>query len=608
MKTSLTVPGNRNYLFGGDVIVPYGDTLSIGPNSGLVLNQDLYIEGGFSLGSNSKVSGTQYTGIHLNDRVGPVQLDHIWFHGAKLWNYSHNLVVSNCIFDSVFSSDDNKYGLISNSPHSITVSQTNFSNSSLFLKNPDFDYPNSLAYVHHCSFNPGGIAVEGYKKFRLEHNIIQNYDDYGISLFYAGNGSSHDQSVLQNNIHNCLHGIFLNSSNATISGNTITNNERGVYAGNRSHLSLSGTTLLAQTIRDCDREEVYAETGCFPLPFQYNKIIDEDNDSVQYPGDTIHYPLVRYANYSAASDTVDVRNNCWGNNFSPKTDLVAANAIFIVDPIWCPGNPGPWEPPIDMYKTAIIQYDSGNYINARSIFKEIVHYYPASIEAQSSLKELFSIERYAGNDYSGLQQYYLTNDSIIADSVLSPIAKYFAKRCDEMIANWDDEIAWCEDRIVNPESATDSIFAILDLAYVYSLMENSPTKSTHTGTLTGFGLKPLKSYLPFRDSLISLLPVTQKTTRLLKKVLSLSAGELLQNVPNPAHTSTQLYYRLAYPGPVIITIYDMFNKVVFTRFITDSKTGINTLAVDLSNLPAGIYLCSLTINNSVSDVKKLCVY
>ena len=151
----------------------------------------------------------------------------------------------------------------------------------------------------------------------------------------------------------------------------------------------------------------------------------------------------------------------------------------------------------------------------------------------------------------------MTNDSIVADTILNLAGEYLAARCNEKFENWPAEIAYFEEKILNPESESDSLFAIMDLAHTYLLMENSQTKSSHSGELSKFKPVSMKQYLPYRDTLLSLLPGAKGS--LGKRFSFLPQGKLLQNIPNPALNFTNVFYRLEDKSSALIEISDIYN-------------------------------------------------
>jgi len=136
-------------------------------------------------------------------------------------------------------------------------------------------------------------------------------------------------------------------------------------------------------------------------------------------------------------------------------------------------------------------------------------------------------------------------------------------------------------------------------------MENQNTKSAYVGTLTQYKPKSIRQFIPYRDSLIALLPGDQNDEQFLKKINKLNEGELLQNIPNPVVENTDIYYKINSSGEILITISDIFNRI--TKVISDGNTskGIHKVHVSLSDLKPGIYFYTLIINGKPSDVKKL---
>ncbi|MCK9424248.1 MAG: T9SS type A sorting domain-containing protein [Bacteroidales bacterium] len=635
MNTSQNVDGNRNYLIGGSLTVGNSNALNLefGLNSKVYLqnNSKIYIEGGSSLnihdgveiygnGQNSvriengtinlgqnvlfssRNADQVFDGLYLSSYATPTQINHATFHRAHLWNESPSLSLSYTNFDHVATSEEDTYGVYSTAGN-VAITQSTFTAASVNLINPDpIHHSNWQAFVQHCEFHYGGIRIEGYYYFSINFNLIESPYENAILAQYAGNGSSGNHTISNNHIYNSSIGVFLSNTYASITYNNIHDNQRGIYIGNSSHVSsLSGTTSLTQKIKDCAYEEMYIQKGCFPVIFKYNQIIDENNAGGNAD------PLIRYINYPVDPVIFDVTKNCWGRNFDPTLDLIGNQVTFNYIPTWCPGDPIPTDPPIDLYAKAINQYDSGNYANAKSIFKTIIDQFPKSVQAQAAMKELIQIEELADNDYLSLQQYYLTKDSIVADSTLSLSGEYLANRCNEKIENWPDEIAWFENKIMNPESEADSIFAILDLSHVYLLMENSPTKAAYIGALQQYKPKSLRQFIPYRDSLISLLPGDSKYKQLLKRISNLNDGELLQNNPNPVVENTDIFYKVNSSGDILITITDIFYRCVKTIHENNISTGTHKLSVNLSDLNPGLYFYTLTVNGKISDVKKLTV-
>jgi hypothetical protein len=645
LKTSLQYPNivagigdlllNENnigiYGITSDVIIPSGQTLTFSGNSKIYLLNNsrivvdggatLHLDGGVSLygneqnlidvengniiidpyvSFNSRSANNVFGGLYLSGWATCSPLSFLTFNNAHLNNKCLDFSLSNSTFNGIQTADNNVCLYCEGG--NVSLSTVFFNNGSAYFINPT-KYFDRLVSISHCQFNQGNIDVEGYKNYSIENNSVQYNDEWGIIVSHAGNGTGTNESIYHNTLLNCALGVYINNSMASISSNSINNSDRGVYFANNSVTSFKGTPGLTQKVRNCIREEIFSDAGSFPVPFIYNEIIDEDNSNGIPP-----YPLLRYQDPTSNLVTLNVSNNCWGDNFNSNTDLVGGvNTAFVTNPIWCPylPPPDPEDPPTDLLIYAKNQYDSGNYYVAKDAFTYIISQYPHTIQAQSCIGELFSVEQYAENDYSALQQYYLTNDSILLDSTLYKLSTYFANRCNERINNWSEEIAWFEERILNSESPSDSIFSILDLEYVYLLMNDTTNlKSTYVGNLQQYKPKSIKQYLPVRNSLLSLLPISRPSV---DKMKNSNLGEIIKISPNPMKESANVFIKLNFTGNVKINIRDCYGRFRYSKTTDELIKGVNKVYFDNFDLPVGIYICSLEVNNCIQNSKKIVI-
>jgi hypothetical protein len=221
------------------------------------------------------------------------------------------------------------------------------------------------------------------------------------------------------------------------------------------------------------------------------------------------------------------------------------------------------------------------------------------------MKEMFSIEPYTENDFNGLRDYYLTNDSIIADSALSMLGDYLANDCKVQLKDWPDAISWYEDKIQNPVNEADSIFAIIDLGHLYLIMDTSGQKSSYVGSLPQYKPQSKAKYSIYRDSLLSLLPFPKDPLK--KRTSKIESGQLLQNVPNPCNSNTSIYFKVAGLTDALIRIYDCWGRLEQEIPLTDLTDGTQKVTFNTSAFPAGVYQYSLFINNKLTDTRKMVV-
>jgi hypothetical protein len=79
--------------------------------------------------------------------------------------------------------------------------------------------------------------------------------------------------------------------------------------------------------------------------------------------------------------------------------------------------------------------------------------------------------------------------------------------------------------------------------------------------------------------------------------------DLTQNSPNPFKRSTRIRYRMPDAGYRIITIYDLYGRVVKVMNGEYQKPGNYEVEVDLAGIRAGVYYYSISVNGMVRTGK-----
>lgn len=132
--------------------------------------------------------------------------------------------------------------------------------------------------------------------------------------------------------------------------------------------------------------------------------------------------------------------------------------------------------------------------------------HPTTVSAETALKSLLMIERYADNDYEGLKEYYQTHPAILGDESLSHMAFSLSNKCDEILENYEEAIGWYEDVLTDPETGfNDSIFAAIDLGDLYLRMEENGAKGV-CGKLMEFIPESKEAHREQTQFALSLLP------------------------------------------------------------------------------------------------------
>ncbi len=602
-----------SYLLGGRLNVWAPMTIDQSAQLTLGANSFIYVVANNQLTVNSPGvifngdNGFEVNGLVVEDNSYPLNLEQATFNNCYLADYCSNLTIDHSTFTNC-----NPVALDfhwSNINPKIRITNSAFNKSALFLSNNN-PSDTVTANIINCTFNQhplpiNSITVEDFHNYNIINNII-SYGLEGISLFYCGNDIG-NHLVQGNQISNCTSaGIVTSASTANLTANDIEGNQVGQFGikllnwvssttsvGNQNATSPSET----QNINNCTRYEIYATDHCFPTLLKYNVIMNSNSkDTFVYYGD----------NYYSKPPSLNVYCNYWGLNVNPGSRLYANYGNYIYTPIWnFPGSCGGLPDDEAMYDNAMNDVNNGDYSDAKNLFQLLVETYPTSHYAQSSMKELYSIEPYAGNDFASLQLYYLTNDSIMADSTLQDLGGYLANNCSIQLQNWADAMDYYINGIEDPESETDSIFATIDLGHLYFLMDSTNQKSTYAGLISQLVPKTRKSYVKLRDSLIRLLPLPKHTLK--KSNNKLQSGQLLKNVPNPTNLTTDIYFKLYSVIDASIKIYDYLGRLQQEIPITDLKDGVQKITCNTSLMPAGVYVYSLVMKDKTTDTKKMVV-
>lgn len=449
------------------------------------------------------------------------------------------------------------------------------------------------------------IDLWNYNQYNISNNTIDGYYN-GIQILQSGYGDTKKNMISDNTITNCTQrGILAYGTRGAVYRNHISNNRYGVWFGDHSSMRLYGysgaeTNDETQEIFDNESYEVYASQYSFPIYFRYNVIIDDDNIGGEEDA------LVYYNEGTGGMTLKDVRYNCWeeiAGSFDPAEDFYPGGYIW--EPTWSPGsgdNSTP-DPDEDMYEVANNLFDAEDYAGAKDMYEMLIDQYPQSKFAKAAMQELFALEKFVSNDYSDLKQYYENN----TDPELSETGDYLVSKCDIKLENWPDAIDYYENIILNPESLEDSIFAIIDLGYVYFVMENSGYKSAYTGNLVQYKPESKEQFFENRNYLLSLIPGDQISETMKGNIAGLKEGELLQNVPNPFRGTTQIWYKLERESIVKLNIYNYTGQLI-KSYIEGTKTkGNHHIDFDANGLKNGIYFYSISINGQTTDSKKMTV-
>ena len=237
----------------------------------------------------------------------------------------------------------------------------------------------------------------------------------------------------------------------------------------------------------------------------------------------------------------------------------------------------------------------------------LIDQYPQSEYAKAAMHDLFALDKFVSDDYNSLKQYYANDSTIQSEPELVETGDYLVSKCDVKLENWPDAIDYNENIILDPETLEDSIFAIIDLGYVYFVMENSGYKSAYTGNLIQYKPASKEQFIEYRNYLLSLIPGDKMSKTMKGNIAELEAGELMQNVPNPFRESTQIWYKLENESSIQLNIFNYTGQLIRSIDEGNKTKGPHFFEFDASGLKSGIYFYSININGKTTDSKKMTI-
>jgi hypothetical protein len=534
-------------------------------------------------------------------------------------SHANPLEITDCVLD---------HSMIEHYFHDLTISGSDFTNSSISavhfsLSNPPLE---KLFTVTGCNFQTAheesnaAIEIYGYRNFTIAGNSIDNEDnpedvDNGISINYSGGlAEDNTHTVIDNEIFcssascdNDLAGITVYSGVAEINGNNIHDNQIGIQSLNFSNLQVIGNKNASfeyetQRIKNNKYCQIFASANAFPVLTSWNAI---------YSSETNDCFIVHDVDMQNLPPDVDVSYNYWGSGFEPDRNLCPPGH-YVYRPEWVlqEEEDNLLSNAQQLYESAMIQIEESDFVEAKSTLQEVISLYPGEEPAIHSLKDLFVLEPFADNDFSALKSWYLTDSVILSQENLFQLADNLANKCDENLGNISAAIEWYENKIDNPETLEDSVFAIIDLEHLYLQMSNDTTQRsfTYTGKYSQYKPASFKAYKDHRDLLIELLhswdnEQANDDNPLIKNDINDNGYFVI--APNPFTNKTKINYHLDNESTVQINIFNNLGQLVETVTEIGKPKGNYSYEFDASELNTGIYFCTLIVNGKTAASMKM---
>ncbi len=86
-----------------------------------------------------------------------------------------------------------------------------------------------------------------------------------------------------------------------------------------------------------------------------------------------------------------------------------------------------------------------------------------------------------------------------------------------------------------------------------------------------------------------------------------NGAKLFQNMPNPFNNQSTISYELNKSAKVALNVYDVTGKKVIEQIEGNQSVGKHNVVLNASNLSAGIYYYSLSVDNNKTSTKKMVI-
>lgn len=593
---SLELQANSGLLLGrgSRLIVQEGASLVIGSNCQVKgTNKSIGTETGSAVVINGSVSvGTSVTfssdvdcweGLII-DSATQANLIGVSFNNADLVTYS-DATVEACAFSNC---------IIKQYARDLTISSSTFNSASIksVAKLEDSSI-NIVSSQFTGSSNLDAIGISSMSKYAISGNYISGYRT-ALAIYESMNGSIEANEIVGNGT-----GIQLYHAVADIyNGNTVQNNDYGIVALRNSLWSLQGSKEAPyQFVTDNASCQVLFTYDSAPEYMEFNHIYSTNNSDKAF---------VVCDKVPSDPKKILIANNYFGTMFDPFKNLIPTE-IFIYDPVWEP-DPATLNVSIipAMYKTAKDYQRMSDYDSAQALWHQYYSAVPdSSILFDKTVKQLLSVEKLSSDNYTQLLAFYGTaaTDDPISIRLLSYMSNYCLIEGNDL----QSAILWLESQIENPVTEVDSLFAAIDIGYLYTIIDAN--KAPIHGKMPWLKPTSMQAYENNRNNAIMSLINGQSSAQPISQS-SLPTASLLRNYPNPFNPSTTISFNLPSVMSCKLEIYNLKGQRVITLLNEARASGSHTITwsgLDDAGRPvsSGLYFYRLTTPQNIVSAKML---
>ncbi len=613
---TVTVPSNSTLYLENDgkLIIEDGATLELEDNAVVHVTSgadSLIVYGDIDVGSYVNFVADEGSSLVIDFRNDDLikSIGRAIFNNVKITGRASVLIIAS----SDFTNSNIEYYRLTNSQYVLDNSTfTNTTVKACRADGPATDAGNLV--ITGCTFDnqigESVVDLEGFHNFRFHTDTLRYSTGDGISLYHAGSAIGTLQEIMNCEIYftgdpseGNHQGVIAYRSYITMANNYIHGNTIGVSCLNQSDLGLLGNEYSespdeTQQILNNWTSQVYSDGSSFPYEFEYNYIDNEVNDD--YLICVSNSPRGQYV----------VRNNYWGEDFSPNDDFFPRGAFDYI-PVWEPS----WhqfkssDPAREIFYSAKQNIIDSNYISAKEKFQDIIETYPESRYQKAAVKELLALAEINDYDFMGLQTYLDSVPTLWNDDDAIQITEHVMNWCNIEVGDYPTAIDWFEDRIMNPVNFVDSVLCVIDLEYTYTLMDNiSGREDGYIGKFPQYKPTSRENFEKTRSYLIDLLIGNKKQSS--QNDNETLDGEKDMNMsifPNPANDEITIHYYLQDDSKVSIKIFNPVGDLIKILDESIKSSGNQMIKLDVNNYSPGVLFMALYLNDKLVEVKKMII-
>ena len=558
--------------------VPLGKTLKVDPGVEVLVgsSSDLKVEGTLLVGSNSGSTvsirsleaGTQWGTLYIQNAA---TLENCTVEDAEIGIETHkasNMSLSSCTITNCGT------GLVAYQPSgtgepSLANCQINGNESdgASFLA-----VANSM--IDQCEFSGNGgdglVMTNSYAKI--------------VSSEFAGNGNGEGG-----------YGLVCFGSSPLLTCNNFESNSKGEMAlYNQSYPVLESASGVGMNSFFNNSQNLIEMWDSYPLT--------EDGHNNFTVGSTGYF----MADMSTSPPTRNISGNFWNPSLTLAALYPSNSSVYkwtSTDPtaISCGSAAGASSNATQqMFSSAMTAQANGDYVASSALFGDLIEQYPDSMWAAPSVAQWFANQCMIGEGFEAAQDELLVTAQEHAESSLGAVAEAYATRLYVENEEFAPAVDTYTMNLVEAASATDSLFAEVDLAITSFRADGGG------GSLDQMNVAEIQEVFRRMGALAGHTPSSPTASHsgyvAIPKTVSLEV-----NFPNPFNAETTIRFYLPEATRAEIVVYNIVGQKVVTLRDEFMAAGFHNLKWAAGDFASGVYLYQLKAGGAVETRKMVLI-